>query len=117
MARLFNRSCPSLNSTLIFRFDDSGAVLDCSKTTEQIVIPVDQLSVFNGENPEGNWTFGVRDAVSGMSGTINSASVNICTQSFTLGRDDFENIDFALYPNPNKGGFSIQFQSESAKRM
>ncbi|MEG1024919.1 MAG: zinc-dependent metalloprotease family protein [Flavobacterium sp.] len=114
VVRLFNKSCPRLNSTLIFQFDDAGAALDCSKITEQIVIPVDQLSIFNGENPEGNWTFGVRDAVSGMFGTINSASVNICTQSFTLGRDDFENIDFALYPNPNKGSFAIQFQSQSS---
>lgn len=111
--RLFNKSCPSLNSTLIFNFDDSGNALDCSKTTEQIVIPVDELSAFNDQAQEGTWTFRVRDAVSGMFGTINSASVNICTKTFTLGTDDFESIDFALYPNPNTGSFTIQFASES----
>ncbi|WP_406844724.1 reprolysin-like metallopeptidase [Flavobacterium soyae] len=111
--RLFNKSCPSLNSTLIFNFDDSGNALDCSKTTEQIVIPVDELRAFNDQAQEGTWTFRVRDAVSGMFGTINSASVNICTKTFTLGTDDFESIDFALYPNPNTGSFTIQFASES----
>lgn len=111
--RLFNKSCPSLNSTLIFNFDDSGNALDCSKITEQIVIPVDELRAFNDQAQEGTWTFRVRDAVSGMFGTINSASVNICTKTFTLGTDDFESIDFALYPNPNTGSFTIQFASES----
>lgn len=111
--RLFNKSCPSLNSTLIFNFDDSGNALDCSKTTEQIVIPVDELRAFNDQAQEGTWTFRVRDAVSGMFGTINSASVNICTKTFTLGTDDFGSIDFALYPNPNTGSFTIQFASES----
>lgn len=111
--RLFNKSCPSLNSTLIFNFDDSGNALDCSKTTEQIVIPAEELRLFNGQTQQGTWTFRVRDAVSGMFGTINSASVNICTKTFTLGTDDFETIDFALYPNPNKGSFTVQFASES----
>lgn len=111
--RLFNKSCPSLNSTLILNFDDSGNALDCSKITEQIVIPVNELSAFNEQTQQGTWTFRVRDAVSGMFGTINSASVNICTKTFTLGTDDFETLDFALYPNPNKGSFTVQFASES----
>ncbi len=111
--RLFNKSCPSLNSTLILNFDDSGSALDCSKITEQIVIPVNELSAFNGQTQQGTWTFRVRDAVSGMFGKINSASVNICTKTFTLGTDDFETLDFALYPNPNKGSFTVQFASQS----
>lgn len=111
--RLFNKSCPSLNSTLILNFDDSGNALDCSKITEQIVIPVNELSAFNGQTQQGTWTFRVRDAVSGMFGKINSASVNICTKTFTLGTDDFETLDFALYPNPNKGSFTVQFASQS----
>lgn len=113
IVRLFTKSCGGTSSTLALQFDDSGSALDCSKTTEQIVIPAEDLIAFNGQNPGGTWTFRVRDAVSGMFGTINSASVNICTQTFTLGTDDFENIDFALYPNPNKGSFTIQFASES----
>lgn len=116
VARLFNKSCGSTNATLDLQFDDSGASLDCSKTTSQIVIPTDFLSVFNGENPQGNWILKVRDAVTGSFGTVNSASINICNQSFTLGvtdEPDDENIEFVMHPNPTKGNLTIEFTSES----
>jgi len=114
---LFNKSCGSTNSTLALQFDDSGTALNCNATTSQIVIPASLLSAFNGENQQGNWTFRVRDAVLGALGTINSASVNICNRTYTLGNSDFENIDFALYPNPNKGNFTIQFNRDSVKEI
>jgi len=114
---LFNKSCASTNSTLALQFDDSGSALNCSTTASQIVIPASALSAFNGENPQGNWIFRVRDNVVGMLGTINSASVNICNRTFTLGDSDFDNIDFALYPNPNKGFFTIQFARDSTREV
>ncbi|MBF4493614.1 T9SS type A sorting domain-containing protein [Flavobacterium sp. MR2016-29] len=115
IVRLFNKNCESTNSTLALQFDDAGAALDCNATTQQIVIPVDALSVFNGQNTQGTWTLRVRDAVTGSFGTLNSASISICGQTFTLGTSDFENIDFSLYPNPNKGNFNIQFESQGTK--
>ncbi|KAF2335541.1 zinc-dependent metalloprotease [Flavobacterium daemonense] len=113
VVRLFNKNCGSTKSTLDMQFNDSGAALDCNATTQQIVLPVDALSAFNGEKAQGNWTFRVRDAVVGNFGTLNSASINICGQTYTLGTPDFESIDFSIYPNPNKGNFTIKFQSES----
>lgn len=112
---LFNKSCGSTSSTLALQFDDSGTALNCNATASQIVIPASALSAFNGENPQGVWTFRVRDAVLGMLGTINSASVNICNKTYTLDTGDFQNVDFTLYPNPNKGNFTIQFQRDSLK--
>ncbi|MDW8851422.1 zinc-dependent metalloprotease family protein [Flavobacterium sp. MMLR14_040] len=117
VARLFNNGCANTNATMSLQFDDSGVALDCAKTTTQIVLPVDALAAFNGENPQGNWTLRVRDAASGSSGSINSASINICSQTFTLGTPDFENIAFVLYPNPNKGNFTVQFSSDSTKTV
>ena len=42
---------------------------------------------------------------------------NVNTKNFTitqaLATDDFEMTNFALYPNPNKGSFNIQFNSSS----
>jgi subtilisin-like proprotein convertase family protein len=109
VVRLFNKGCARTNSTLALQFDDQGGDLRCDKTTEQIIIPVDALSVFNGESAQGNWILRVRDAVAGNAGTINAASINICSQVFTLGNTDIEDIDFTLYPNPNKGQFTIRF--------
>lgn len=114
---LFNKSCGTTNSTLALQFDDSGSALNCGTTASQIVIPASALSAFNGENPEGVWTFKVRDAVVGMFGTINSASVNICSKTFTLGDEDFENADFIAYPNPNKGTFTVQFDRDSVSEI
>ncbi|TDO98376.1 reprolysin-like metallopeptidase [Flavobacterium sp. 245] len=114
IVRLFNKNCGSTKSTLAMQFDDSGAALDCARTTEQIVLPVDVLSAFNGESTQGTWTLRVRDAVVGNFGTLNSASITICGQTYTLGTPNFDTIDFSLYPNPNKGNFTIKFQSESA---
>ena len=112
-----NKSCGGIQSTLDLQYDDAGVPLDCSKITSQIVIPVDLLSVFNGQDPKGTWTFKVRDAVTGRFGKINSASVNICNQTFTLGEPSQEKIDFALYPNPTRGNFTIQLESDSLQRI
>ncbi|MCP2028215.1 subtilisin-like proprotein convertase family protein [Flavobacterium sp. HSC-32F16] len=113
VVRLFNRGCASTNSTLALQFDDSGSNLQCSTTTSQIVLPIDALSVFNGENPEGNWTLRVRDAVVGSFGTINSAAINICNQTFTLGVDTPVTEEVISYPNPSKGTFAVEFKSQS----
>ncbi|MCC9017574.1 reprolysin-like metallopeptidase [Flavobacterium lipolyticum] len=118
VVNLYNRnSCGGINSTLALQFDDAGVALDCSKTTSQIVVPIDLLSVFNGQDPKGTWSFRVRDAVSGNFGTINSASLNICNKAFFLGEIDIENVAFTLYPNPNRGNFTIQFTSDSINRV
>ncbi|WDF63312.1 zinc-dependent metalloprotease [Flavobacterium sp. KACC 22763] len=114
---LFNKNCGSTNSTFALQFDDSGTALNCNTTTSQIVIPSTALSAFNGENQQGNWTFRVFDDKVGSLGTINSASVNICTKTYTLGNDDFENVDFVAYPNPNKGTFTVQFERDSVSEI
>lgn len=116
IVNLYNKSCGGIQSTLALQFDDAGVELDCSKTTSQIVVPVDLLNAFNGQNPQGTWTFRVRDAVVGNFGKINSASVNICNQTFTLGTPVLEDVEFVLYPNPNKGNFTVQFTSDSLNR-
>ena len=111
--KLFDRSCASTSSTLLLKYDDLGGDIVCGTTTLQNVAPFQPLAAFNGENPSGNWTFRIRDAYTGDKGTLNSASIAICTKSYTLSAEDFKIDDFVLYPNPNKGNFTIQFTSQS----
>ncbi|WP_269233838.1 reprolysin-like metallopeptidase [Flavobacterium flavigenum] len=115
VVKLFDKNCGSTNATLTLNYDDSGTELDCSNTTSQMVVPAEFLNAFKGQNPQGTWKFEVRDAVSGRFGTINSASVTICSQTFTLDDSEFENVDFALYPNPNNGNFTVQFECDPTK--
>jgi subtilisin-like proprotein convertase family protein len=55
------------------------------------------------ENPQGDWTFRIRDAYETDAGMLNSA-INIW--KITLVEPNFELTNFVLYPNPNKGNFS-----------
>lgn len=112
VVKLFDKSCGSTNSSLLLAYDDLGGALTCGTTTSQTVAPKELLSAFNGENPQGTWKLRFRDTGVGQTGTINSASIVICSSSYTsLALPSLETNDFVLYPNPNKGNFTIRFTS------
>nr|WP_315221067.1 zinc-dependent metalloprotease family protein [uncultured Flavobacterium sp.] len=118
VVKLLYKTCAaSTNQNFLMQFDDSGTALDCSVATFQTVLPFESLGAFTGENLQGTWTFRVRDLVSGTSGTINAVSLNICDQTYTLGTKEIDNINFVLYPNPNKGNFTVQFSSDSINEV
>ncbi|WP_166921226.1 zinc-dependent metalloprotease [Flavobacterium poyangense] len=111
---LFQGSCGGNSNTLSLKYDDAGGTLSCGSNTLQTIVPIGKLSTLNGENPYGDWTLMVRDIDAQETGIINSASITIQTQKYTLGLDEVvPAIDFVLYPNPNKGSFTIQFLPES----
>jgi subtilisin-like proprotein convertase family protein len=112
--KLFERSCGTTSNTLSLNYDDLGNALSCAATGVQTAEPFEPLAGFNGQNPTGTWTFRIRDALKGDVGTLNSASITICTQTFTLDAPEFQINDFVLYPNPNKGNFNVQFTSTSS---
>jgi Secretion system C-terminal sorting domain len=95
----------------VLTFDDNGQPIKCADGSPQTIAPAGLLSSFNGQDPAGVWTFRVRDAYSGDSGTINNASVLICTKKATLGTSDFGIADFKLFPNPSNGNFKMEFSS------
>ena len=112
--KLFNRSCGNTSATLNLIFNDATPVIDCALTTQQTVSPDSALSAFVGQNPTGNWTFRVYDNYTGDDGTMNSWKIEICTQTITnLSNQDFGLAEFTLFPNPNKGNFTVQFNSTS----
>ena len=104
----------SCGTNLNLNYDDSGNSIACSTTTLQNVVPKQSLSAFNGQNPSNTWTLRFRDASGGDAGTLNSASLTICTKTFvSLGANNLSLSNFVLYPNPSKGQFNIQFSSQS----
>jgi subtilisin-like proprotein convertase family protein len=115
VVKLFDGSCGATDSSLSITYDDLGGLLSCGTTSVQTVAPVGLLSIFNGENPQGTWKIRTRDLYVGDTGQIDSASMTICSSSYaTLASPSFEINDFVLYPNPNKGNFSIRFTSVNA---
>jgi hypothetical protein len=55
----------------------------------------------------------VRDIGSGDTGTVDSWGIELCTQIITLANPNFGLSKFVLFPNPNKGSFTVSFDSQS----
>lgn len=111
---LLNRSCTSKNGTLNLKFSDNANTIDCAATTQQTVAPSSPLSVFNGQNASGTWSFRVIDGYTNDTGTMNSWGIELCTQTITLANPEFGLAEFSLFPNPNKGSFTVSFNSKSS---
>jgi subtilisin-like proprotein convertase family protein len=113
----FSQQCTG-SADMNVTFDSQGSVLTCASPTTGTYKPAPlNLDSFNGFNPQGNWQFGFRDAVTGSTGTINSIALEVCSQTLVLANDSFEFEDFALYPNPNDSNFTIQFSSNSSGKI
>ncbi len=116
--KLFNRSCGNTSGTLNLKFSDDGAAINCTGgATLQTVVPGVNLSAFNGQNPQGNWTFRVYDNFAGDTGTVNSWGIEVCTQTIALSTPVNRLTDFAIYPNPNRGNFNIQFENNTSNEI
>lgn len=113
--KLFNRGCGDTNGRLNLKFSDGAAAIVCTAgNTLQTVAPADGLTDFNGQSPQGTWTFRVYDNFAQDTGTVNSWGIEVCTQTLTLSAPSFGFADFAVYPNPNNGNFNIQFSSNTS---
>ncbi|WP_282134691.1 reprolysin-like metallopeptidase [Seonamhaeicola maritimus] len=117
-----NLITPGLCSTgsLVVKFDDDGTSLDCANTEgNEVYKPENPLSVFNGEDPFGKWLLGVVDLASGDTGTLNSWFVELCTTTVSLSNSDFYGFEKSLkvFPNPNKGEFTIKFNNATKSNI
>ena len=113
---LFNQSCTG-SANMNVTFDSQGATLACASPTTGTYQPASTLNAYNGFSPSGLWQMGFWDKVAGSAGTINSFSIEVCTQSVTLTTDAFAFENFSLYPNPNKGSFNVKFGSNSSNTI
>lgn len=114
MANLYNQGCAS-GANMNVTFDTQGGAMVCASPTAGSYQPslATALSAMNGNTATGNWQLGFRDLAAGNTGTINSFSIEICTQTVALTNENFTFENFSLYPNPNHGSFNIKFNSNT----
>lgn len=115
---LYNQQCTG--SDMNVTFDAQGSAFACSSPLQGTLQSASgyDLNLMNGFNQQGDWRFGFRDMVAGSTGSVLAFSLEICTQAIVpLATDQFEFSKFALYPNPNNGSFTVQFESASSQKV
>ena len=114
--QLVSRPCTNASLLdIIATFDDSGSTLACATNPaiSGTIKPLQLLSGFNGQPINGIWKLKVLDPYNEDGGAINSWSLNICAMASPLAVVDNSLTNFTLYPNPNTGNFTVQFDSNT----
>lgn len=109
--QLFSQECFQGDNVLA-TFDDAGLPSACGgdPVLSGLIIPDVALATLNGESPVGQWTLSVFDEFNEDGGALNHWSVTICSiQQAVAGVPNVNFADFALYPNPNNGDFTVRF--------
>lgn len=75
------------------------------------------MNALSSKSTNGNWTLTINDFFQGDIGVLNSWSVEVCYLQASLITDSFGLNNFKLFPNPNNGNFTIQFNSDSRNQV
>ncbi len=108
---LFSNQCGDFDNVFA-TFSDRGTTLVCigDPVITGDIFPETALSAFNGEFSDGLWRLEINDAFAGDGGSLNSWSLNLCNIQPVLTVAKNVVLDFALYPNPNDGTFTVQIK-------
>jgi subtilisin-like proprotein convertase family protein len=106
---LWNRTCNNPQSSgLNVTFQDGSPAPPCGSPTTGTVSPVQALSAFNGKPSNGVWTLTVQDFYNADTGNIVSWGIDF---GCTLENQEFDTSDITVYPNPNSGNFTLQYNN------
>ena len=111
---LISSACDASQDIQVVISDD-GDPLSCNVFSPGIsgsIKPSQEISGFNGESAQGNWTLKVVDGQDADTGFIEGWSLEICTSEAVLGVNNYVFDDFAVFPNPSDGLINVSFRSE-----
>ncbi|MGE5944015.1 MAG: reprolysin-like metallopeptidase [Flavobacteriales bacterium] len=114
-SKIWNQNCSS-ESNIVMTFEDWANNINCNSTASgNTYAPSELLDVFHGLNATGVWKISVNDLGVGDVGTLNSWSLDICTQTSVLTNPNIEEVIVGVnvFPNPNNGNFWVAFASET----
>ncbi|MBU3820534.1 T9SS type A sorting domain-containing protein [Flavobacteriaceae bacterium XHP0103] len=114
-SKIWNRNCSSENN-IVITFENWADNINCAQTNNgSTFAPSELLDIFEGLDASGNWQINVKDLVSGDNGTLNSWSLDICTETTTLTDPDIEEPvvieGLRVYPNPTNNNVWVAFNS------
>jgi len=115
--QLISNSCANDDDFNVSLDDQAAsATLPCPYTDGLSYQPVGTLADFNGESANGTWTLTITDNANPSSGSLTGWDLEVCTWENPLGIEENTINNFEIYPNPNKGVFTIEmntlFESE-----
>lgn len=113
VVELMAKACEA-NDDIEAVFTDEGQDLLCSSPVTGKVKPNEELSIFRGENAQGNWILNIVDTEDADTGTLESWGLEICSSEPSLGVNKYVFEDFTIYPNPSDGHITVRFRSEDA---
>ena len=120
LIRMSSGSCTG-NANLDLVYDSQGQNIDCSNTTSGAATkPQDTFNTMNGQNSAGQWIFFVTDiALNNIKGTLDQMTLTLCSSIVApvLKTETFGLNNFAVYPNPNTGTFSVSLNSDSGEAI
>lgn len=120
LSNIWARTCNNTQyGNIDITFKDGEAAIMCASPTAGTYAPVNPMTGFIGNNPAGTWNLVFVDFYNGDTGVVNEWSVELCSTSSTivLSNEEFTLENFVLYPNPNKGDFSLSFSSTSGENI
>ncbi len=113
---LWNRQCNSAqNQGFSVTFEDGAGAVQCGSPTSGTYNPNQTLAFFNGKPTNGTWTLAIQDFFQQDTGTLLSWGVNFGCQ--LAAPEVSQAMDFAVYPNPNNGSFTVAFESNSSEEV
>ena len=113
---LWNRTCNNpQNSGVNVIFQDGSPAIVCASPIQGTYSPVGTLSSFNGESSVGVWTLTATDNYNGDTGSITTFGVDFGCAPLSINSYDLDNL--SVYPNPNKGNFTVKFNSVSENKV
>lgn len=113
---VWNRACAG-NDNFNVVLNDGSPAFTCVANMTGTFAPSSPLSAFNGGASNGTWTLLTADYWNDDTGTVNSWSIEVCSQTATLITENFGLDNFGIFPNPNNGNFSVKFDSNSSNEI